>query len=183
MKQILQLLLISTLFASCYTQKKATLQVTKAQGNYPTMVAGKCALWYPPKIYDSVRTEYIQGETEYYIDTIKVDCDSVVNISRNSDNLSIPKIVYKYIKVYKPRVDTIFDHQYHTIENTARLEMLVGRLDSTNNYLIQVHEAYKTEKNNKVFWMKLAIFLCCYLVLKTALRLYFPTLKLLNKLP
>lgn len=177
------LFLLLIFLSSCYSQKKATFQITKAQSQYPTMVAGKCGLWYPPKIYDSIRTEYVQGETEYSFDTIRIDCDSVVNNARNAENLAIPKVVYKYIKVYKPRVDTIFDHQYHTIENTARLEMLVGRLDSTNNYLIQVHEAYKTEKNNKAFWMKFAILLCCYLVIKTALRLFFPKNIILNKLP
>lgn len=183
MKQILQLLLISTLFVSCYTQKKATLQVTKAQSNYPTMVAGKCALWYPPKIHDSIRTEYVQGETEYYFDTVRVDCDSLVNISRNNDNIAIPKIVYKYIKVYKPRVDTIFDHEYHTIENTAEVEMYKGFYDNQKDILDRTMLKAKELDTKRIFWMKISILLLCYLLLRIAARLFFQNLSFLNKLP
>lgn len=177
------LFLLLIFLSSCYSQKKATFQITKAQSQYPTMVAGKCGLWYPPKIYDSIRTEYVQGETEYSFDTIRIDCDSVVNNARNAENLAVSKIVYKYIKVPKLRVDTLFDHQYHTVENTAEIEQYKGFYDKQKDILDRTMIKAKELDTKRIFWMKFAILLCCYLVIKTALRLFFPKNIILNKLP
>lgn len=182
MKRIQLILFSILLLSSCYTEKKATFQITKAQSNYSIVVAEKCALWYPVKPYDSVFIRYIKGETEYYFDTLRVDCDSVLtNIVKSIG--SKPNVVIKAVKVPKLRVDTFYDHQYHTVENTAKTEFLQSIISTTNNSLEVAKSNYVSEKENRFFWMKLAIILCCYLVLKTGLRLYFPNNNLLKKLP
>lgn len=73
------LLLLALLLSSCYTQKKAAQQTSKAYLTYPGPFAQQVVKWFPPKVYDSTRVEIRPGKVTYLPgDTIVIDCDSVV---------------------------------------------------------------------------------------------------------
>ena len=177
-------LFIIFLASGCYTQKRAKKQVAKVQALHPGVLMNSCSLFYPPKIHDSIITEYIQGETEYFFDTIKVNCDSVVKANRNGNNLAVSNIIDKYIKVPKLRVDTLYDHQYHTIENPAKIEELKGLLESALTINKKCLINAKEIDLKRILWTKIGISLLIYLIMKIALRIIFPKFNfIISKLP
>jgi hypothetical protein len=182
------------LLSSCYTQKKAAKAVLKAQATYPNIVAKSCALWYPPKVYDSTRFEYVVGETEYYIDTVRFDCDSLVNANKSAEKptgkiekqvlpTEAKSIATIPINVPKLRVDTYIDHQYRWYENTANLELIQSKLDSTNEVAQDLNIDRKIEQKSKSDWRLISLILLGYLAIKTSIRLFVPQLSFIKKLP
>lgn len=161
MKHYLLLLLCISL-ASCYTSRKAGHQVAHAQSRHPLEVAKACALFYPVKEYDSIRTIVKEGETiPGPVQYVTIDCDSVIRSnSRQTSNASTGagsgnnsgfQSNRNQIRIECPpathKVDTIFTEHYKQVENTAAL--YVAR-DSTAKANIRAAKAEdKTDRVTK----------------------------------
>lgn len=159
----LYILLIMVLLTSCYNTKLAQRQVIKAQVNYPEVVAKHCASIYPPRIDTFERIEIKEGKVVTEVDTVVVDCDTVL-IEKYKD-----RVVKVPIQVNKYRVDTILKEVVRNAENTARIKEIMGinekQLREKELVIIGKDKEIKdiskklnkTKGTNKVLWWIVAI--------------------------
>lgn len=149
MKIILKSLLIIILFTSCYTQRVAEKQVLKANFKHPLVTSGFCAVTFPVKEKTVTKTEFIKGETITKIDTLTVDCDSIVN-NKDIDN----KVLVKYRNIF--RTDTIVKKETILKENTAKvtnLNLKISGLETENTQKQTVIDSLKKEKSKLFKWL------------------------------
>jgi hypothetical protein len=169
MKQLIKIFIISILFSSCYNYKVAKRQIFKAYGKYPSMTAEISSVLFPPKDSTIILTKYVQGKTDTITQTtIVVNCDSLV--SKKKD---IPSLNTSYVKLKCPpsttRIDTFIDHQYHTVENTAKVFSLNSKLQDLKEQLIV------TETKSR-FYKKLLTWFASFIiafVLWKVIKMYF----------
>lgn len=108
------LLLISLICLSCYNQRKATQQFSKAVVAYPEIPAQYCAVTYPPLI------GVISGDTIIKTDTVKLDGNVITDTVITFDTVRITKTVTLPGQTITKTVhvtDTI------RVENTAQLKV------------------------------------------------------------
>ena len=118
--------------SSCYTERTAQRQVSKAHYKYPGVPARLCADVYPPKDSVSLVREYIQGEDVVFFDT-------VVETQLFSDTVTMIKYVTKTVRT----TDTLRDTKYVQLENRAKIELKdveIKRLNHINTALEQMNE-------------------------------------------
>lgn len=78
MKKLIHFVLLCILFSSCYNEKKATKQTTRAYLQYNKTFTGLLAKWYPPKPkLDSTHVEFKYAHDTNYV---TVDCDSAIRV-------------------------------------------------------------------------------------------------------
>jgi len=118
-------------------QRRALHHLNKALDLCPGAVAEKAAIMYPPRVYDSIRTEFLPGKVER--DTVDryVDCDSIVNAAavaqaRGEKPAVDPKKV-PYQEIITRQRDTINQFRNRHVANTAEIEGLKWRLQQTQD--------------------------------------------------
>ncbi|HYD19937.1 MAG TPA: hypothetical protein VEB40_00575 [Flavipsychrobacter sp.] len=139
MKNIITKMMIIVAFAmmllgvsSCYTERTAQRQVSKAHNKYPEVSARLCADVYAPKDSVSLVREYIQGEDVVFLDT-------VTETQMFSDTVALVKYVTKTVLT----TDTLRDTKYVQLENKAKIELKdveIKRLNHINTALEQMNE-------------------------------------------
>lgn len=154
-----KLLLISLLFSSCYTAKKANNQVVKAQSQYPDIVASNCAKFYPVKEKIEVKETYIKGKDSIIIDTVEVDCNDTIYKDKIV-KIPIVKEVY--------RVDTFLKIEAKESENTALASSLRIDIDKAKKE-VEVYK-YKDKRNTKIIISLAVIVILLLLFLSFLLR-------------
>lgn len=158
------LLFILLFFSSCYTERKATLQVAKAQALQPDVVAKACASLFPVKTKTLIEKEYIKGKTDTINNRVVIDCDSVIK------NNTIVKI--RTNKVPCPpqgvRVDTFRTKQVDTIENTAKIDLLNSKLRKQE---IEI-ENYRTRVKAKNRNIRIAYSIVAFLIGFIGINIY-----------
>ena len=153
----LYLLSVLLVLSSCYTQQKATNQITKAKEKFPSVVSKKAAEWFPCKTIkvksDSVKYKTVVRtlksiDTTYLMDTL-FRLDTIL-IEKNCT-----KVLYKYREVLKevPAIhDTIIQMDSSSLF-TLTYERDVALLDKN-----------KYETKYKVF-LKISFWLFLILIL------------------
>jgi hypothetical protein len=111
------LILISLFFGACYSLPKAKKQVQKAHLTYPIATSEFCAKTYPVTEKTIEKIKVIKGKETIKIDTIAIDCDSIV-ADKNKEN----RVFIKYLTTF--RTDTIIKDKIIVKENTAKSESL-----------------------------------------------------------
>jgi hypothetical protein len=100
------LLFILSLLSSCYTERKARGQFSRAAVGYPIIAAEYCAMTYPPK--DTV----ITGQTVTQTDTLWADSSVVIRDTiRNRDTVyihTVERLPGQVITRTVLRTDTVF---------------------------------------------------------------------------
>lgn len=114
------LIIIALLISSCYTQKRATMQVVRAHSEFPVVIAEFCASHYPP-IIGAGRTD-----TVLQFDTL-VEEHHYFNKTRDTITIERVRTV--------TRTETIT--RTDTVKSTAKIAAMQGRIDECNaNYRI-----------------------------------------------
>lgn len=121
--------MLTFLLSSCYTQHTALKRISKAHAIQPAATAKACAAFYPAKDSVSIIQKLIQGATDTLTNYITVDCDSARKKAPAPFRIKMP------CPPSFTRVDTLIDHQYHSIENTALVEAQEAQIQSLNTEL------------------------------------------------
>jgi hypothetical protein len=131
MKQHLYVLAVVCLSLSCYNQKAAQKQFSKAAVTYPIIPAQYCASVFPPK------TTIIKGDTITKTDTVQLEGSVVTDTLISLDTIRITIVrtlpgqtITKTINV----TDTI------TIENTAQLKVCELERSNTLDLLADANQ-------------------------------------------
>jgi PBP1b-binding outer membrane lipoprotein LpoB len=137
------------LLGGCYSQYKATKQVSKALANYPQIVA-RIAL-------DSFPCDVIR------IDTIITVRDSIVECLpiENFTTLSQIDTIYGTKKVFV-RLPIKTSYITRIVESTAKLTIINVQLDSVNNVIRELQKSNdelskKIANKNKAIWWFIAL--------------------------
>ena len=151
----------------CYSQKKASRQLTKVDAHYPALVARKAELLYPAKITtDSV---YLVKWRDSIIDII----------IKEIDTLRLIDTIYTNCDIYKTRTNNLLEKlklSYKTIP-----PKIVTITDSAQNYLYQ-SKINSLEINVNKYrlkyesWLKVTICILILLIISLVvqiLRSYF----------
>ena len=109
-------ILFLLLLASCYTSKKATWQVAKADVTFPTIVKEYCGDHYPPVISGG------RVDTAYFRDTAHTSEIIEVAGAGTTDTIIRTKTIREQVTI--TRIDTV--------ENKAKALALQSRLDDLN---------------------------------------------------
>jgi len=133
----------------------------KARIHYPVVVAENCALWYPPKVFDSTRIEYRPGKTEYVPVEAEVDCDTVKK-----------GIVKVPCPPHEKSTDTIYIEKYRVEENTAAIEAEKGKTKQIQKQYEQAIQDATQQKGKAKTYQILFFILAGYSVLRVFLRMY-----------
>lgn len=146
----------SMMILGCLTEKKAVKQLAKINHKFGELHAKDCGKRYPP--VDSIweRETFIEGETMVVVDTVTVDCDSVLT------NSVLTKIVKVPVKS-SVRVDTVYKDRFQQVENTAMIEANRLTINKLENDAIELSHAKK-------IWMWIAIGLALFTVGKWVLK-------------
>lgn len=126
-----KLLLLTTLFASCLTEKKSVKQLALIQDKFPKLVAQNCADKFPIKESVEIR-EVVTYDTIKSIDTLIKD--SVINNE-------VIRFVYLPGKTI---TKTIKKDSVIRLENTSKLFVLESKLKASNEALIVANHKLKT---------------------------------------
>jgi ribosome-binding factor A len=165
------------LFSACYTEKRFSRQLSKGVVAYPSVMSNACASLYPNKIETIKEITYREGKVDTIWEDLYLDCDTITEVVWKDRivKVQVPKIIKK--------VDTIIDHQYHSVENTALVTSVKLKNDSliSQVYLSKMDASESQSKYKLFLWI--AISLISYLGIKTILRLAYPQLKFISKLP
>ena len=137
------------LIFGCYTQKKATKQVNKAQLEYPEVVAQKCKDLYPCKVisYKKDSSEYfefmraIEDLNNFYLSSIGVKSDTVTMLDTILVYRNCPKAIIKYQELIK-NVPAIHDtvkivDEAELVVLSSQIKTLQDKLDKTNQKRIK----------------------------------------------
>jgi len=171
------IIILSGLFSACYTEKRFSRQLSKGVVVYPSVMSNTCASLYPSKVETIKELIYKEGKIDTIWEDLYLDCDTITEVVWKDRvvKVQVPKIIKK--------VDTIIDHQYHSVENTALVTSLKLKNDSLISQVVSSQmDANELEEKYKLFlWITIA--LISYLGVKTILRLSFPQLNFISKLP
>lgn len=130
------------MFSSCYTSQKAQRQVLRANLEFPLVTTDFCSTNYPVKESVKETIKIIQGKDIVKIDTVTVDCDSVV-----SDDKIDNKVLIKWKTIY--RTDTVFKEVIITQEDKALTKNLNIQLDILNKSIIEKDDKIEQLKSDK----------------------------------
>ena len=171
------MLLLIGMFSACYTEKKFSKQLSKGVVRYPNTMSNTCASLYPNKVETIKELIYKEGSVDTIWEDLYLDCDTITEVVWKDRivKVQVPKIIKK--------VDTLIDHQYHSVENTALVTSLKLKSDSLLSQVVSSQmDANEAQSRSKLyFWI--VIILISYLGIKTILRLAFPQLNFISKLP
>jgi hypothetical protein len=144
-------------FVGCYTEKKATNDVNKAQERFPDVVAKKCG--------DLFKVDTV---TQVTSDTMYILGDTLVNFQYDTINNVRTKIVEK--------LRTITKHEIRTIENKAEIKYLSSvKTKDSIQYLIkeagfkntnEINETAIKQYKAKIWRLWLIIALLCLLLIR-----------------
>lgn len=147
------LIIILVIVSSCYNQRKATTQFSKAAVAYPIVASQFCAITFPP------RTVTIKGDSIVLHDTLTKVGETVTDTIISFDTIRITKTVTLPSQIITRTVhitDTI------TVENTAQLKTcelergkVVDLLTESNRDLLLFKGKAKTR--GLVMWSLLAL--------------------------
>tara|TARA_R110000803_G_scaffold210835_1_gene284155 strand:+ start:25815 stop:26309 length:495 start_codon:yes stop_codon:yes gene_type:complete len=141
MKKSIYLLISLILLSSCYTQKTAQRDVSKANIKFPIVTSEFCSKTFPVKESVKETVKFIKGETIIKKDTITVDCDSVV-----SDKTKSNKVLIRYQNIYK--TDTIVKEIIIEKENTAKVTNLELQIKSRDKIIEDKDEVIEDKNQN-----------------------------------
>jgi hypothetical protein len=147
MLRVFSWLVAVSLLGGCYTQLKATKQVSKALANYPQIVA-KIAL-------DSFPCDVIR------IDTIITVRDTIVESYPIETTLVDTFVITKKLYVKLP-YKTVYISK--VVESTAKLIIIKASLDSANNAICELQKSKDeltgkvARKNKIIYWLIAFIF-------------------------
>jgi hypothetical protein len=154
---------------SCYTQHRATRQITHAQATYPTMVAELAALWYPVRRDTFERKMYLPGKEIQTPGPVQyVNCDSLTR----ANNGKAPVKVAVPCPPSSRRVDTVYRDRIVYQENTAALEAEKGKRKQADDQHIKDVAKISSQKKalNIAIWA--AIILGVYTLGRWVLRIW-----------
>lgn len=140
--------------SSCYTQKRATMQVVRAHTVFPVVVADYCAKQYPPNFGIGRADTILQYDTlieEHHF------------FSKTRDTVTVERI--KTIT----RTETVT--RVDTVENSAKAEALWGQIQALNLDLVSEQKKHKQWKNTGMALMALIVLLGVGAVMKFVLKL------------
>lgn len=174
MKQLIKLFIITILFSSCYNYKVAKRQIFKAYDKYPSMTAEISSVLFPIKDSVSIIKEYLPGKIDTVeIEPVLINCDSLIEAAK-ADTF----IKTKFIKAPCPpktkQTDTLIDHQYHTVENTAKIQFLSLKLQELNDQLIVTQSKSKGYKKWLTWLASIIIGLGLWKAIKMYFKIKFP---------
>lgn len=172
------ILVLAGAFSACYTEKRFSKQLSRGVVKFPSTMSNTCASLYPPKVETIKELIYKEGKIDTIWEDIYLDCDTITEVAWKDRivKVEVPKII--------KRVDTFIDHQYHSVENTALVNSLKIESDSLKSELSIAKINHSKAKEQKNIWLKIAIGLMLYIILKTIIRLAFPiTNNFITKLP
>lgn len=144
------LIILGVLLVGCYTPKRASFQVTKAQSIHPKIVAEKCASFYPTKDSISIVEKLIKGKTDTLLEEILVDCDTVVETKYRKG-----RVVTKYVPKYIKHNDTIRITKTKVVENTAKVDALgfeIAQLTEAG-----MIDRNKVKKRTTIMWISIGL--------------------------
>src|SRR5690554_3279585 len=128
-------LVILVLFlSSCYTQKRATMQVIRAHTVFPVVVADYCAKQYPPNFGIG------RADTIVSYDTVYQD-----NWITPPVRMTIGDTVVKVITRTVTKTETIT--RTDTVENSAKAAALWGQIQALNLDVLAEQKKHKQWKN------------------------------------
>lgn len=148
------LVILVLLLSSCYTQKRATMQVIRAHSTFPVVVADYCATHYPPIIGAG------RIDTLLQLDTL-IEEHHYFNKTR--DTVTIDRI--KTIT----RTETIT--RTDTVENTAKVAALWEQIQSLNLDFKEEQKKHKQWKNTGMALIALIVILGLGAVMKFVLKM------------
>lgn len=133
------------MIAGCYTERRATKQVLKAENHYPEVLASICGNHFPPvEGKDSIRVyipgKVIEGKPKY----ITVDCDSLKK-SESKGKGKFPCPPCDSIKV-----DTIIIKITYTVVNKAKEVAQAKEID-------KLHMQLTATEIRRDTWRKVAL--------------------------
>jgi hypothetical protein len=160
----LLLLSVCLFLSSCYTQQKATNQISKANSKFPEVVAKQTALWYPCKPIKA-----ISDSSKYKVWKKKLDSLNSLKI----DSILITDTCYLFDTIVKNKLITdcqkIVTKYREVIKSLPTIHDTIIQIDSANvfNLTYQRNSALldksKMEVRYKVF-RKISIFLFLFIV-------------------
>lgn len=165
-------------FSACYTEKRFSKHLANGIVKFPSTMSKTCSVLYPPKVETIKELIYREGKIDTIWEDIYLDCDTITEVVWKDRvvKVEVPKII--------KRVDTLIDHQYHSVENTALVNSLKIKSDSLQSELSTTKISQSKTNTQKNIWLKIAIVLMLYIILKTIIRLVFPTTNyFISKLP
>jgi hypothetical protein len=147
------------LLFGCYTQKKATNQVNKAQLSYPNILAQKCKDLYPCKLvsYKKDSTEYfefmkaIEDLNNFYLSSIGAKSDTVTKLDTILVYKNCPKAIIRYRELIK-NIPAI--HDTVKIVDEAELVVLSSQINSLKDEVNKVNA-----KRIKTIWFSVWLLL------------------------
>lgn len=147
--------------SSCYSPKKATRQVLKAQTYHPEVVAKACADLFPIKETTVTKIVTKEGKTDTVANYVLVDCDSVVK----SDGGKLRHQIRIPCPPSLTRVDTVEKDRLVIQENTARVSQLTTEKQNERDARIKA-------ESGRGMWRMWCLILIGYCVVRIALRLW-----------
>lgn len=150
----LSLVILALILSSCYTQKRATMQVIRAHSTFPVVVAEYCATHYPPIIGAGRIDTLLQYDT-------LIEEHHYFNQTR--DTVTVERI--KTIT----RIETIT--RTDTVENSAKVAALWEQIQAINLDLREEQKKHKQWKNTGMALIALIVLLGLGAVMKFVLKL------------
>lgn len=123
MMKHLPILLIILSLTSCYTSKKATKDIVKAQTSYPSVVAKACLSYYPTKDSIAYVEKFLPGKTDTVENYIDVECPPSL-----LDTVKVPYIVRAKCPPSIIRVDTVVNETFNYYEDTRKITVFIDSL-------------------------------------------------------
>lgn len=148
------LIIIALLISSCYTQKRATMQVVRAHSEFPVVIAEFCAKHYPPNFGIG------RADTILQYDTL-IEEHHYFNQTRDTVTVERIKTITRTETV--TRVDTV--------ENSAKVSALWGQIQALNLDILAEQKKHKQWKNTGMALIALIVLLGVGAVMKFVLKL------------
>lgn len=128
------ILTFGVMLIGCMSEKQAASKIAKVEAKQPKVIAKYCSTRFPPLVYDSTRTEYLQGEPVVFIDTL-------TEVVRDTVYKTILKTIYK--------TDTVETTRTKQVEDKAGIEAV--RLENEDlKKLLDGKDAELNEKDKRI---------------------------------